>query len=183
MESRHYLQKTLDEMSNSNLFSSLPDTARVWIYAAQTPLPLETQDRLLDLIHTFMIGWRSHGRVARGEAAILHNRFIVAGGLLKNGGVLSGCSIDSLTRAIESAAQRCGVILESPLKIFWRSSDNRVQSASRGAFRRLVHTGKVTFDTPVFDLAVSDLNMLRSAFEKPFGRSWHARLFKKSMPA
>jgi len=171
------------DMNHSNLFPSLPDAARVWVYAAQTPLPLTVQNHLLDLIHTFMVGWRSHGRVTLGEAAILHNRFIVAGGILESGGTLSGCSIDSLTRAIESAAQTCGVSLGSPLKIFWRSSDGHIQSASRGAFRRLVRAGKVTLDTPVFDLAISELNMLRTAFEKPFGRSWHARLFKQPMPA
>ena len=145
-------------------------------------MPQEVQQNLIEMLDDFVAKWLSHGRRVIGAAVILHDRFIVASGILQSGGVPSGCSIDSLTHAIEKAAISCGVRLESPLKIFYRADDMSISAVPRGVFRRLVRSGKISFDTPVFDLSVSDLGVLRERFENAFGRSWHARVFKQTLP-
>ena len=157
----------------------LPDTARVWVFPTSAPVSSAQQDQLLKALQTFFGVWQSHGRPARGAAAIIESRFLVVAGVLQNGGDLSGCSIDSLTHAIESAVADKGLTLLSPLMVFYRTPDGAVNTASRGAFRRLVRSEAIHDDTPVFDVGISSLGALRGgAFELPFQSSWHARVFR-----
>ncbi len=171
-------------MTCRSLFPALPDAARIWVFATREAITDTLQAQLLSRLRSFIAGWRSHGNATSGDAVIIDHRFLVVGGILHDGGALSGCSIDSLTRAIESAAQDLDTELLSPLAVFYRDSDGCVQSASRGAFRRLVKAGDILDNTPVFDLGVTTVGVFRGgAFEQPFCESWHARVFRQRAPA
>ena len=171
-------------MTYHSLLPSLPDDALVWIYPTKAPVGVEVGTQLLARIRAFMSGWRSHGRATRGNVAIVHERFIVAAGSLSPGGQLSGCSIDSLTRTVTSTAQEMGIVLLSPVTVFYRGADDLVHSASRGAFRRMAQRRAVHAETPVFDLGLTSVGALRSgAFELPMRDSWHARVFRRALAA
>ncbi len=166
-------------MTYHSLFPALPDAAHVWVYPTSDPPSATAQEHLLTQIRTFMRGWRSHGRATSGDINILFDRFIVAAGSLLSGGPLSGCSIDSMTHAIEDAAHGVGISLVTPMAVFYRAGEGGIQSVSRGYFRRMVHANEVHADTPVFDLGVTSVGALRGgAFELPFRESWHARVFR-----
>jgi hypothetical protein len=170
-------------MAHSDLFSSLPDNAHCWIYAAERPLTVAEQKTLLDSLSPFFEGWVSHGRPVLGTATMLDNRFLVVAGILAQGD-LSGCGIDSSVHVVEAAAQHLGVTWLSPLLVFYRDASGTVQHVARSGFRKRVAKGEVTTETPVFDLSIAALGSLRSgAFEKPAGTSWHARVFRIPEPA
>ncbi|MFO7314485.1 hypothetical protein [Rhodothermus marinus] len=159
------------------LFTELPDEARLWIFAADRPLSDAESQTLLETLAPFLEGWTAHGLPVRGQATVLHRRFLLLAGHVP-GGEISGCSIDAATRAVEAAAREVGITWISPLAVFYRDADGTVQRATRGQFRRLIAEGKVTAETPVFDLSLTTVGDLRrGAFEKPAGRSWHARVF------
>ncbi len=172
-------------MSYTNLFPSLPDEARCWIYVADRPLTDAEQASLLDHLNTFFGGWASHGRPVHGAAACLEGRFLaVAGMLARDAGSISGCGIDASVHAVEEAAQQLGLTWSSPLLVFYRDTDGTINSLPRSVFKKLVADGTVTAETRVFDVSLMTLGQLRNgAFEKPAGSSWHARVFRIPQPA
>ena len=170
-------------MTYFNLFPSLPDPARCWIYVAPRRLTEAEQATLLETLQTFFAGWASHGRPVQGAAAFLDDHFLAVAGAIA-GGEISGCGIDASVHATEEAAGRLGVAWSSPLLVLYRDADGAVRSLPRSAFRKLVDDGTVTAETPVFDVSLTTLGQLRSgAFEKPAGASWHARVFRIPEPA
>ncbi len=159
------------------LFAEFPDEARLWIFAADRPLSEAESQTLLETLLPFLKDWKAHGLPVQGQATVLHRRFLLLAGYVPDGAI-SGCSIDAATRAVEAAAQKVGITWVSPLVVFYRDAEGSVQHASRGQFRRLIAEGKVTAETPVFDLSLTTVGALRSgAFEKPASQSWHARVF------
>ena len=170
-------------MTYPDLFPTLPDAARCWIYIADRRLTEAEQASLLDTLHPFFQGRASHGRPVQGAATCLNDRFLVVAGTLTQEGTISGCGIDASVHAVEEAAARLGIKWASPLLIFFRDTDSTVNSLPRSAFKRLVAAGTVTAQTRVFDVSLTMLGQLRNgAFEKPAGASWHARVFRIPNP-
>lgn len=163
------------------VFAAFPDEARLWIFAASRSLsPTETQT-LLASLQSFLANWQAHGLPVRGQAAMLHQRFLLLAGYVPNSEI-SGCSIDAAMRAVNAAGQALGITWMSPLVIFYRDAEGTVQHATRAQFRRLIAAGQVTAATPVFDLSLTTVGELRrGAFEKPAGQSWHARVFSLTL--
>ena len=171
-------------MSYVDTLQALPGKSRCWVFGTEAPLTEEKQQALLAELRAFMASWNSHGRAVHGDAAIMGDRFLAVGGALKADGALSGCSIDSMVHAIEDAARELHVGLLSPMMVFYRDPAGRIQSVTRGAFRRLVSDGAVGADTRVFDLTVSSVDALQGGqFELPLKESWHARAFMRRSTA
>ncbi len=170
-------------MTYPELFPTLPDAARCWIYIADRRLTEAEQASLLDALTPFFKGWASHGRPVQGAATCLDDRFLVVAGALTQEGTISGCGIDASVHAVEEAAARLGVKWASPLLVFFRNAQGHVDSLPRSAFKRLVADGTVTAQTRVFDVSLMMLGQLRNGgFEKPAGASWHARVFRIPNP-
>ena len=91
------------------LLASLPDEARVWLFASNRALSADEQTAALAQTRSFLREWTSHGRPVSGEVGLHHERVLVVGAHLAeselNAGV-SGCGIDSLTHAVETTAAR-----------------------------------------------------------------------------
>lgn len=170
-------------MTYFDLFPSLSDEARCWIYVAEQPLTEAEQTTLVEALQSFFAGWASHGRPVEGAATVLEDRFLVVAGAIVEGEI-SGCGIDASVHAVEETAAHLGLAWSSPLRVFFRDADGAVHGLPRSAFRKLVADGVVTADTLVFDVSLTTLGALRSgAFEKPAGASWHARVFRIPQPA
>ena len=166
-----------------NLFSNLPDHARLWVYVAEEPLSDDVQVRLQQQLDAFLDGWTSHRRPVHGQATIEDDCIVMIAATVDEGNV-SGCGIDASVNALEEAAGNLGISWASPLDIVYRDPTGRVCVTSRPAFRTLVSNGDVTGDTPVFDPSITRLEALRSGeFERPAADSWHNRIFQIPAPA
>ena len=164
-------------------FPSLPDDARLWIYAADRPLSETEQARLLEKLNAFLSRWASHGRPVEGTVTIQDDRFLLLSGLVR-GGEISGCGVDASVHAVEETGAELGIAWLSPLNVFFRDADGAVQALPRAAFRKLVRAGTVTAETSVFDLSLTALADVRQGrFERPAGEMWHALVFKIPQPA
>ena len=158
------------------LFPDLPGSARTWIFAIEGT-PAECRNALCR-VEAFLNSWLSHGRTVSGQATLASGRFLIVSGQVSNGQV-SGCSIDTLTRAVIEAVQEAGCRLVSPMKISYQCADGTIAIASRPLFRQLLRAGKVTPETPVCDLAVSELSDMRAGkFMQPLSKSPFARVFR-----
>ncbi|MEM1126068.1 MAG: hypothetical protein AAGI71_05400 [Bacteroidota bacterium] len=164
-------------------FSSLPDDARLWVYAAQDALSAQAETELLSSLEHFVDDWRSHGRPVHAAVQVVDRQFLVVGAFIP-GGEISGCGIDASVHAVDHAAQQLGLAWAAPLHIAYRDQAGGVQFTSRGGFRKLIQADAVDPETPVFDLSLTTVGAFRtSGLERPAHQSWHARVFRLALPS
>ncbi|ARA91709.1 MAG: hypothetical protein D6685_04065 [Bacteroidetes bacterium] len=169
---------------SSPLFSTLPDEARLWVYAADRPLTAAEQTTLTRRLMPFLASWTSHGRPVQGAMHLLHDRFLLVAAVLAGGADISGCGIDASVHAVEEAAEAVGVRWLSPLEVLYRDDEGQIRHVPRSGFRQLVRAGTVTGATPVFDLSLTTVGALRAqGLERPASAGWHARVFRIPQPA
>ncbi len=158
-------------------FPSLPDQARVWIFASPAPLSDSDVTEVLRRVDNFLGGWHAHGRSVTGSRELLHDRFLLIAADEEATGV-SGCSIDSLFRVLKEVEMDLGIsVLDSSL-IFYRDAAGAVQAADRAEFRKRVGAGDVTEHTLVFDNTIRSVADIRDGgWERPMTESWHGRAF------
>lgn len=157
---------------------TLPDSARVWIYAADRTLDESEQERLIESLESFCGNWSSHGRRVESAATVLEGRFAVISGDIP-GGDISGCGIDASVHALDKAAEELDFGWLPALAVHFRSEDGSISSASRADFRSMVKAGQVHPRTSVFDLSIETLGALRGGrLERPAEATWHGRVFR-----
>src|SRR5690606_5886843 len=77
---------------------TLPDDARLWIYACDRELNELEELRVKEILTEFCADWTSHGRSVESAADVIEGKFALIGGHIVDGDV-SGCGIDKSTRA------------------------------------------------------------------------------------
>jgi hypothetical protein len=91
-------------------FDALPDTARVWVFAADRPVRGEGAERLLGEVDRYLAGWKAHGHpltVARDWSA---DHFLTVA-VDQTEAHASGCSIDGLFRRLQALEPALGTSL------------------------------------------------------------------------
>ena len=166
-----------------NAFNSLPDTARLWLFAAGAPVSDDTLAR----VRAFLPTWASHGRPVTAAAERVADSVLAVAAVISpeefNAGV-SGCGIDAMTHAVEAAFEATGLTQASPLAVSYRDAEGTWQSVPRSAFRKLARAGEVSGQTPVLDLTPTDLGTLRArGAVRPASEAWHGAAFALGVPA
>lgn len=156
-------------------FESLPDDARVWVFAAAHPLDVPATNRLLQAVDEFLGEWNAHGAPLVCGRDWRADRFLAVGVDQSTAGA-SGCSIDGMFRTLARLEPELGTSLLGGGRVYYRDAEANVQMASRPAFNVLAREGRVGPDTPVFDTALTTAGAWRTAFERPARESWHAEL-------
>ena len=157
-------------------FDSLPDSARLWVFAASRPLTTDEQKPLLAAVDAFLDEWNAHRVPLDAARDFRHDRFLIVGVDEEAAGV-SGCSVDSLVRTMKGLGQQLGVELIDHASVFYRDAAG-VRRVSRDDFGDAVTRGEVTRDTVVFDNTVSTAGQLRAGrWEAPASTTWHGRAF------
>lgn len=156
--------------------TSLPDHARLWIFAASRPLETDEQRRLLDEVDAFLDGWAAHGVPLTCARDWRYDRFLLVAVDEQAAGV-SGCSIDALVRSLRTLGQQTEVDFLDNGPVLYRA-DGEIRRVPRGAFGELAQRGAVAADTVVFDNTVPTLGALRSGrWETAARETWHGRVF------
>jgi hypothetical protein len=160
----------------------LPDSARVWIYGAEQALSAEGVKALNAHMDRFLAEWRSHGREIEPAWTLVHDQFLVIG-VDETAMSLSGCSIDSMFRAVEDFGGIAGVTFSrSGNQVFYRDPEGKVRCVDRIAFAGLARSGGVDANTIVFDNTIPAVADLRSGrWEVPIRKSWHMKAFGRSL--
>lgn len=157
--------------------SALPDSARLWLFALDG-----AAEAILPDLRAFCAAWTSHGRPVRAAADALDGHVLAVAALITeadtNAGV-SGCGIDAMQHAVETAATRAGLALTPALSVTARSENGAWASMTRPAFRQLVCDGAAGSETLVLDLTPATLGALRAAggVVRTAGETWHALTF------
>ncbi len=145
-------------------FDSLPENARIWVFASNDPLSDATADRLLTEVDRFLDQWKAHGMPLRAARDWRENHFLTVG-IDPTAEQASGCSIDGLFRTLQQLERVVGSRLVGGGRVFYRGADGAPAVASREEFESLAERGQLSGDTPVFDLSLVALEDWRRRFE------------------
>ena len=154
-------------------FPAIPDRARLWVFAADTPVA--DPSPLLQAVDQHLSQWAAHGVPLVCARDWRDDRFLaIAVDEAATGA--SGCSIDGLFRTIGRVQQQLGADLLASGRVAWRDADGAIHVTPRGEFESLATSGAVTQDTPVFGTLAESVGEWRSTFERPARESWAAGL-------
>jgi hypothetical protein len=155
---------------------SLPDSARLWVFAAERALTPGEADALLDTVDGFLGVWAAHGRPLTSARELRESRFLLIAVDEAAAGA-SGCSIDALVREVRGLESRLGLALVDHGPVVFRDGGD-IRRVARDEFAALAQAGRVTPQTLVFDNTISSLAALRAGqWERPAAAAWHGRAF------
>ena len=89
---------------------SLPDDARVWVFAAERALAPAEAEAVLGTVDAFLGVWAAHGHPLRSARELRETRFLIIAVDEAAAGA-SGCSIDALVREIRGLEPQLGLTL------------------------------------------------------------------------
>lgn len=157
-------------------FDAIPDRARVWVFAADTPVT--DPSPLLSAVDAHLSQWAAHGVPLVCARDWRDDRFLaIAVDEAATGA--SGCSIDGLFRTIARTQQRVGADLLASGRVAWRDDAGAIRVSSRDDFEALAAAGTVTATTPVFGTLAESVGDWRSSFEQPARESWASGLLPR----
>jgi len=100
--------------------------------------------------------------LAARRCSTLHDQLLAVAGTTTDGPDLSGCGIDQHVREVEQLGSRLGVTWLGGLDVaFLRPNAERLETATRPAFKRGLAEGTIPMDSRVLDVATSTLGALR----------------------
>ena len=156
-------------------FSSLPQTARVWIYQCNRSFSMDEIQEISNKLQTFLEGWTSHGVDLKAAFEIRYKRFIVIG-LDQNQQLASGCSIDASVHFIQQLETAFKVDLLDKLNVSYKQGDYIAHKPLK-EFKKMVKDKAVSKNTIVFNHLVQTKAEYLDFWEVPAAESWHARFF------
>ena len=156
-------------------FDSLPDSARVWVFASDSELTGAAADTLLAAVDQFLSQWRAHGAPLRCAREWRDDRFLAIGVDVEAENA-SGCSIDGLFRTLQQLERTIGSRLVGGGRVFYRVG-SAIRAATRDEFIDHIRRGDVSGETPVFDTSLTGAKAWRTRFEQPASAAWTAPYF------
>jgi len=156
-------------------FATLPDDARVWVFASQAPLDEVDEPRLLAAVDGYLLTWKAHG-AALTCAREFREEYFLAVGVDERASGASGCSIDGLFRVLQKIEDGIGTTMVGGGNVYFRDPTGLVVWCTRSQFELMSKMREVSAETKVFDLTVTTVGEFRSGFERPAGASWHKAL-------
>lgn len=156
-------------------FETLPDDARVWVFAAAAPIDEIDAPRLLAAVDTFLMQWKAHGHPLTVARRWTDDRFLVVGVDQRTEGA-SGCSIDGLFRVLRGIEEGVGTTLVAGGRVYFRDPAGFVHGVTRDEFTAMAKRGEVGADTPVFNTTATTALAIRESFEHPAAAGWQKAL-------
>lgn len=150
--------------------------SKIWVYPITATLETAQRGLVEQRLNEFLSQWKAHGVPVSGAFQIVDNRFVVLSAD-SNCASASGCSIDSMLKAVVEALKSADTELADFANVYYRENGT-IQEVSRMEFADLKSSGKITAQTEVFDLTPANLGVFLSrGLALPFKDSWHAKYF------
>jgi len=96
------------QQNYKDLFKTLPEHSRVWIYLSDRLFTQEESEIILTEVDAFVSSWKAHQKSLNASGTILLDRFLIFA-VDEETEAVSGCSIDSSVNFVKSIGQRFGI--------------------------------------------------------------------------
>ena len=96
------------QQNYNDLFRTLPEHSRVWIYLSNRIFNEEESTLISNEVDSFVSTWKAHQKSLNASGAIILNSFIIFA-VDEQTEAVSGCSIDSSVNFVKSIGQRFGI--------------------------------------------------------------------------
>lgn len=147
-----------------------------WFFSLQKPLSSEKKKEVQHSFAHFLSQWKTHGTPVEGMVDLKYDQFVI---VQADPAVSrpSGCSIDSLKRAITTILQQEQLDWMDAAMVSYRDSQGVIRSVNFREIPALVAAGELTPETIVFDNSLDQSDDL-SKWEVPMKNTWLKRYLK-----
>lgn len=156
----------------------MTDDSRVWIYQAERNLTPEEVEYIHTLSEEFIRTWDSHGKVMDAAIEVLHNRVIIIAANEAQAQA-SGCGIDKSVRFIKKLSEQLQLDLFQRTQVLYRDAQGNLNEKPMHEFWAMRKAGLIGDDTIIIDNTIKSVGEWRSAWEVPFGKSWHQEMWAR----
>ncbi len=157
-------------------YTSLPETAKVWIYPSNRKFYDTEIDGIHEKIKTFLESWKTNDDTFRVSYQLLYNRFIVLFADA-SGSSLLNADIDASVMFILQLQQEYEVELLDKMNVCFKQGEF-VQYKELKDFKKLLKNKAVTGKSIVFDNLVTTKEEFENYWEVPISESWYGRFLK-----
>jgi hypothetical protein len=154
-------------------YKNLPNNSRVWIYQADREFTHIEMDFIALKAEDFIKQWTRHGDDVKGSFTFKYNQFLVLA-VDESFNSVSGCSIDSSVRFIQSIEKEFELDLMNKMNVTFKDNDT-INLVKLVDFQRFAKEQKVTSETIVFNNMVATKADFENNWEIPAKESWHKR--------
>jgi hypothetical protein len=156
-------------------YTSLPETAKVWIYPSNRKFYDTEIEGLNQKIIFFLESWNADDATFQVSYKLLYNRFIVFFASSEN--PLTNTDIDTSVQFILQLQQEYEVELLDRMNVCFKQGEY-VQYKDLKDFKKLIKNRAVTGKTIVFDNLVTSKEEFENYWEVPISESWYGRFLK-----
>ena len=151
--------------------STLSSDSRLWIFQAERELTQAEEQYISEHTGQFLTKWTAHNNELKSGFEIRYHRFLIIM-VDENYNSTGGCSIDKCMHQVQQFEKALGISFLNRLSIAYREGD-KIQTISKSAFEELLHSGRLTEKTIVFNNLIQTKQELESAWEVSVEKSWH----------
>ena len=156
-------------------FNSLPDSSRLWIFAADRKIGDAEAEMLTREMQSFCNSWLAHNSPVTGSAMMMYDQFLLVAA--DESTFPTGCSTDEMMRRVRMLGETYGVEFFGMPRVQYRENGS-IHSMGRNDFSEIAKSGAVTTATKVFDNTLTSLKEFREGkWELAAKDAWHARAF------
>ena len=156
-------------------YTSLPETAKVWIYPSNRKFYDTEIEGLNQNITAFLESWNTGDETFQVSYKLLYNRFIVLFAASET--PFTNTIIDTSVGFILQLQQEHEVELLDKMNVCFKQGEY-VQYKELKDFKKLIKNRAVTGKTIVFDNLVTTKEEFENYWEVPITESWYGRFLK-----
>ncbi|MCZ2141190.1 MAG: hypothetical protein LC096_07335, partial [Bacteroidia bacterium] len=151
-------------------FNQMPDTSRLWIYAASQPLTTEQKAKIQEQGDAFTEKWTYHQMPLNAAFTIIDDIFLVFALDIVNGDI-SGCGIDKSLRLVKDWEESFQLNLFNRLQIEYKEND-KVVLTTKAQLAEKLNQSTITPTTLFYNKLIQTKAELNTQFLIPFNQTW-----------
>ncbi len=159
-------------------FSSMPDHARTWIYAANKAISEKDKELILSDLHQFTQSWTAHDQPLKAEASILYNQFVILM-VDETRNEVGGCGIDNSIQFMKDLGEKYGLDFFNRLLIHVQN-ENGIETYTKQSLQDAIDRGLVNPETKVFNNVVHNKSDFLDKWVQSLESNWISKQLKFS---
>lgn len=151
-------------------YSTMPENARVWVYASNRILSGQEQKEIREKASSFIQNWTSHQIPVKATFDLLEGCFFIWM-VDVNESEISGCGIDKVFHFMQQIQQDFRMDVFNRMQVELDSGKGLIITTKEKA-KQLVQSGVIHSQTTFFNKAVQTKSDFGKTFRIPFHQSW-----------